>query len=93
MENKEDEKIRNRVRRIRNFYSSLLTFVGVNILLLVINFIFMPRDLWFYWVTIVWGVIILIQAINTFTIKNEFLGQEWEERKIKELKAKAKKKD
>lgn len=86
----EEEKIRQRVRRIRNFYSALLTFVGVNILLLVINLIFSPHDLWFYWVTIIWGVVLIIQAINTFTIKNEFLGQEWEERKIKELKEKSK---
>jgi protein-S-isoprenylcysteine O-methyltransferase Ste14 len=84
----EDEKFKRaqaRVKKIRGFYSNVITFVLVNILLLIINLIFNPRNLWFYWVTIIWGLVLLIQAINIFTIRDRFLGEEWEKKKIQDL--------
>lgn len=84
----EDDKVkrvRERVRRIKSFYSNVITFVLVNILLLVINLITDPRNLWFYWVTLIWGAILILQAINLFTIRDRFLGKAWEEKKTREL--------
>lgn len=92
----EDEKVarvRERVRKIKNFYSSVLTFVWVNILLLVINLVTNPHHLWFYWVTLIWGIVLAIQAFNLFTIRDRFLGTEWEEKKTRELLDKENKKD
>ncbi len=91
----EDEKYKkaeDRVRKIKGFYSNLITYVWVNILLLVINLITNPKDLWFYWVAIIWGAVLVLQAINLFTIKDRFLGEEWEKKKIKELMDKEDKK-
>lgn len=79
------QRARARVRRLRGFYSNLITFVLVNILLFIINYITNPRHFWFWWVTLIWGIVLLIQAFNIFTIKDHFLGEEWEQRKIKEL--------
>lgn len=84
----DDEKYQRaqaRIRRIRSFYSNVITFVLVNILLIVINLMTNPRDLWFYWVTLIWGFILIVQALNTFTIRDRFLGEEWEKKKIKEM--------
>lgn len=84
----EDDRVkraRERVRKIKGFYSNVITFVLVNVLLLVINFVTNPDHLWFYWVTLIWGVVLFIQAINIFTIRDRFLGEEWEERKTREL--------
>lgn len=84
----EDDKVkraRERVRRIKGFYSNVITFFLVNILLLVVNLVTNPYNLWFYWVTLIWGVVLIIQAINIFTIRDRFLGEEWEERKTREL--------
>ncbi len=84
----EDDKVkraRERVRKMKGFYSNVITFVLVNILLLVINLVTNPHNLWFYWVTLIWGAILIIQAINIFTIRDRFLGEEWEERKTREL--------
>lgn len=94
-EETEEEKYKRaqaRVRRVRHFYSNLITFILVNLLLLVINLISTPSSLWFYWVTLIWGIAIIFQAFNTFTIRDRFLGKEWEEQKIKELMGKNKKK-
>jgi 2TM domain len=79
-----------RVRRLRNFYSNLITFVFVNVLLLIINLIANPQNLWFYWVTLIWGIILLVQAFKIFTIRDQFLGDEWEQRKINEIMEKEK---
>lgn len=79
-----------RVRRIKGFYSNLITFALVNILLLAINLFLNPHHLWFYWVTIIWGIVLVIQAFNTFTIRDHFLGEAWEEKKIRELMEKDK---
>ncbi|MCH9609492.1 MAG: hypothetical protein S4CHLAM45_10140 [Chlamydiales bacterium] len=78
-------RAKERIKRIRTFYTNLITFVIVNLILLGINLITDPQNLWFYWITIIWGIVLIIQAINTFTLKNPVLGDEWEERKIKKM--------
>jgi len=90
-ENERYKKAQARVRRIRGFYSSVITFVLVNLLLLIINLITNPHRLWFWWVTVIWGIVLIIQAINIFTIKDHFLGEEWEQKKIRDLMEKDKK--
>lgn len=86
------ERIRRRVKKMRAFYTALLTYLLVNCLLLVINLLTNPSSLWFIWVAAIWGVVLLFQAINTFTLKNPFLGEEWEEKKTQELLIKAERK-
>jgi hypothetical protein len=84
----EDEKYiraQKRVRKIRNFYENLITYALINILLIIINLVLNPGHFWFYWVTIFWGIAIVFQAVNLFTIKEKFLGEEWEKKKIKEI--------
>ncbi len=83
-----DEKYREakkRVKELKDFYRNLLTYVGVNILLIIINLLTSPGSLWFYWVTIFWGIGIVLHASKVFIFKGKFLGKEWEEKKIKEM--------
>ncbi|MBT7151348.1 MAG: 2TM domain-containing protein, partial [Deltaproteobacteria bacterium] len=52
-----DEKYqaaKSRVKELKDFYRNLLTYAGVNILLIIINLVTSPGSLWFYWVTIFW---------------------------------------
>jgi hypothetical protein len=91
-EETERKKVEARVKKMRNFYSSLITYVIVNIILIIINLVFSPHSLWFYWVSLFWGIAIVLQGINTFSIKDRFLGEEWEKKKINELMGKRKKK-
>ena len=83
-----DEKYREakkRVEELKDFYRNLLTYVGVNILLIIINLLTSPGSLWFYWVTIFWGIAIVLHASKVLIFKGKFLGKEWEEKKIKEI--------
>lgn len=84
-------RARARVKRLKQFYKSILSFIFVNILLVIINLITNPHHLWFYWVTIIWGAVLIVQAFNIFTIRDVFLGDEWEEKKIRKLMEKDKK--
>jgi hypothetical protein len=77
------------VHELRGFYSNLITYVIVNVFLIIINLVTSPDALWFYWVTIFWGIAVLIHASKTFILRGKFLGTDWEERKIREIMEKS----
>jgi hypothetical protein len=79
------EEAKIRVKEVKDFYRNLLTYAGVNILLIIINLVTSPENLWFYWVTIFWGIGIVLHASKVFVFKDKFLGKTWEEKKIKEI--------
>ena len=85
MNDEKYKEAKKRVKELKDFYKNLLTYVGVNILLITINLITSPGRLWFYWVTIFWGIAILLHASRVFILKGKFWGKEWEEKKIKEI--------
>jgi len=84
------ERARQRVKELKGFYSNLISFLAINIVLLVINLITTPGKLWFYWVTIFWGIGLIFHALRVFTIRGKFMGEEWEKKKIDELMKKDK---
>lgn len=51
---------------IQSFLEHLGVFLIVNLALLVINLIASPGTLWFYWVTVFWGIGLAIDALDTF---------------------------
>lgn len=91
MENQDYAKARERVRALRGFYTHLLSYVVVNAILVVINLVTSPGTLWFYWVTLFWGLGLIFHALDVFTIQGRFLGEEWEDRKVEELMEEKKK--
>lgn len=76
---------RRRVKEIRGFYIHLLVYLGVNIFILVARLV---KDKDMDWgdvnVPILWGIVILIHAGSVF-IPNMIFGNDWEEKKIREL--------
>jgi hypothetical protein len=87
------EKARKRVKEIKGFYFNLITYLVVNLVLLIINLVTRPHHLWFYWVAIFWGIGILFNAANVFLRKGRFMGSEWEEKKIKKMMDREEKSD
>jgi hypothetical protein len=78
MNDEKYEKAKKRVEELKKFYGNLVTYIVINIMLVIISF-------WFYWVTIFWGIGILLHASKVFVLKGKFLGEAWEEKKIKEI--------
>ena len=85
MNDEKYERAKRRVEELRKFYANLVTYTVINVILIIIDLVTSPGSLWFYWVTIFWGIAILIHASKTFILKGKFFGEEWEEKKIKEI--------
>ncbi len=83
MDEKKVERAREKVKSIKKFYTDLWSYIGVNVLLIVVNLVTSPHDLWFYWVTVFWGIALVFHAIKVFG-KGHF-DEGWEERKVKEI--------
>jgi len=52
MNDEKYEGAKKRVKELKGFYRNLITYISVNIFLIVINLITSPDSLWFYWVTL-----------------------------------------
>jgi len=85
MSDEKYKKAKKRVEELKKFYRNLVTYTVINIILIIINLVTNPGSLWFYWVTIFWGAAILLHASKVFVLRGKFLGEEWEEKKIKEI--------
>jgi hypothetical protein len=85
-----------RVRKIKGFYSHLLVYIVVNIMIIVVNYQNLePGESYFqyknFFTAFFWGIGLVAHAFSVF-VPQWFLGSNWEERKIKELMEKDKKK-
>ena len=83
------KRAKKRVGELRGFYEHLIAYVVVNIMLVIINLVTSPDTLWFYWITIFWGIGVIWHAISVFGKRGK-LGKNWEEKKIKEIMEKEK---
>ena len=87
MENDSTEKLnkikknvaKKRVRKMKKFYIHLFFFIAVNVIAIAINFKTTPDELWFYWLTLGWGLAIGMHFMSVFSLKD------WEARMVKEL--------
>ena len=56
---------KRRVEEIKGFYGHLFVYIGVNVVLITINLVTNPFSIWFYWVTVFWGIGVFIIFIIT----------------------------
>lgn len=70
------------VKKVRKFYEHLFTYIVINLFLLILNLLTSPDRLWFYWVTLGWGIGLIFHGFSTF-FRGNVLGKEWEEKKIR----------
>ncbi len=67
MENQEAyEKAKKRVEAKMGFYIHLAVYVGVNLLLIVINVATSPQYLWFKWPLLGWGIGLFFHGMSIF---------------------------
>lgn len=86
-----------RVKRIKGFYTHAIVYIVVNLMIVVINI----QDLgegesYFQWQNFItaffWGIGLLAHGLSVF-LPGMILGNNWEERKIKEFMEKDKKRN
>ncbi|MFA5555946.1 MAG: 2TM domain-containing protein [Flavobacteriaceae bacterium] len=97
-----DEEIRyelatKRVKELKGFYTHVLAYVLVNLIIVVINIndlkpgenYFQPKN---FITAFFWGIGLVAHGFSVFGA-NIFFGKDWEEKKIKELMNKDKKRN
>lgn len=83
-----------RVRKIKGFYTHLIVYIVINIMIIVLNTQNLkPDESYFQWKNFVtalfWGIGLAAHGLSVF-LPAIVLGRNWEERKIKELMEKEK---
>jgi uncharacterized oligopeptide transporter (OPT) family protein len=69
MENNEAyQRATKRVEAKIGFYIHLAVYVGVNILLIIINLASSPQYLWFKWPLMGWGIGVFLHAMSIFVL-------------------------
>ena len=88
MENREAyEGAKKRVEAKIGFYVHLAVYLGVNVLLIVINLTTSPRSLWFIWPLFGWGIGLLFHGMSIFV----FSGRKFREAKERMIEEEIKK--
>jgi len=77
-------KANMKAKKLREFYPHLRTYLIVNTLFFIINWIASPGEWWVLYPLIGWGFCLTIHAIDAFGPFKDF-DDEWEERKTREL--------
>lgn len=83
------ERAKKRVKRISGFYSHLLVYVVINLMIVVINIQQLsPGESYFQWhnffTLFFWGIGLFAHGLSVF-MPSVVMGKNWEDRKIKEL--------
>lgn len=94
-EQKRLERAKSRVKKIKGFYSHLLVYVVINIMIVIININNLePGESYFqyknFFTLFFWGLGLAVHGLSVF-LPNMILGRNWEERKIKEIMEREKK--
>ncbi len=89
IEQQKFERAKKRVKSIAGFYKHLMAYVLVNLFLLTLKYIKLePGENFLEFSTLstafFWGIGLVFHALSVFG-SNVFLGNDWEEKKIKEL--------
>ena len=77
------EKARRRVKKIRDFYSNVFSYVVISTFLTLLNWYTNPDHWWVQWVWFGWGFGVAMHGIGLYKT-NILFGEDWEEKKIKE---------
>ena len=78
------EDARRHVRELRGFYSHLTVYLVVNAALLTLNFLTSPGRWWAFYPMFGWGIGLLAHGFSVYAYRG-WLGDKWEERKIREF--------
>ena len=66
------------------FYKNFISYVVVNAILAVINFLFTPDIWWVLFPLFIWGLGVLFDFLKAFVLYGRFDGEEYRERKIEQ---------
>ena len=78
-------KAQKRVKKIKGFYTHLCVYCFVIPIIIFVNLKFEPHFHWFWFSVCGWGTGLFFHWLSVFGINLLGLGNNWEEKKIKEF--------
>ena len=84
MDEEKYNKAKKRVEEIKGFYSHLIAYVVVNIILFLVDLFTSPGTWWFFWPLLGWGIGLFFHGMGVFVF-SKFPGKNWENRKIEQI--------
>jgi hypothetical protein len=82
------EDARRRVKSLRKYYTSLASFVIVNLFLYLLNFVTSGRITWAFWVTFGWGIGMVFYTVQMFLFGGRF-WDDWEKKQLQKMTGKS----
>src|SRR5205814_5659550 len=80
----EVQRVRYEVRRFKQHLITYIAVVGVLFVINVLSGGFWYGHWWFFWVALIWGVFLALQAAHLF---GDHIGQNWEDRMVNQVVA------
>ena len=80
----EDElyrKAKNRAEEKIHFYEHLYGFIAANIVFIIMNVVFSPGEWWFYWITFLWAIGLILHFLKVFVFA-EKLDDDYKDKMI-----------
>lgn len=78
-----EERARKQVRKEREFYAHLASYLIVNTFFVVLNLLTDPGSIWFIFPMLGWGIGLASHATSVFGLPG--LGRDWEARRLRTL--------
>ena len=79
----EIKEAKKRVKKRKEFYHHLVSYVSVNVFLLILNLLTSPSALWFSFPMLGWGIGLLFHYVDVFGIPGfGMLDKDWEAREM-----------
>lgn len=78
---REETEAMEYVQGLKSFYMHAMTFVVINIFIMLVNLITSPDYLWFLWAILGWGLGLALHALSTFDWLGRF-DSDWEKKQI-----------
>jgi len=86
-----EEEVRKRIKRLKQFYMDIINFLVVNLILTLIWFTFDKTGaFWPKYVILIWGILLVFKAYRMRLMyfifpRSSFLTPDWEEKKVREI--------
>jgi hypothetical protein len=76
---------KKRVKKKRDFYEHLTTYLVISVFLVVLNYITSPGNWWFQWPVLGWGMAVLFNYLDVFGVPGVGpMNKEWESKALRE---------
>lgn len=76
---------KKKVNQKKTLIKHFITFVMTNILVIGLNILTQPTNLWFYWVTIPWIGVLIGHFFYVYDIDSMIFDRSWEEKSIEKV--------